>query len=218
MFPIRDMSGQTVGFGGRMLPSSPLLKREQPPPKYYNSAETMLFSKSRQLYGIDQARDAAVKSGCLAIVEGYTDVLMAHQMGVANVVATMGTALNERHIEQLRRVVPRVILVFDADAGGETGVDRAIEVFIKNDLSLQVATLPDGLDPCDLLVQQGPEPFQSALTKAVNVLEFKLNRVWAREAQGGLEGQHRAVEAVLGRGDARARAVPQGTLEIARYL
>jgi len=195
MFPIRDMRGQTVGFGGRVLPGSP---QEARGPKYYNSAETALFSKSQQLYGIDHARDAAAKTGCLAIVEGYTDVLMAHQMGIANVVATMGTALNDRHVQQLRRVVPKVILVFDADAGGETGVDRALEVFIKNDLSLQVATLPEGLDPCDLLVQQGPEPLQSALTKAVNVLEFKLNRVWAREAQGGLEGQHRAVEAVLG--------------------
>jgi DNA primase len=195
IFPIRDMRGQTVGFGGRVLPGSP---QEARGPKYYNSAETMLFSKSRQLYGIDHARDAAAKSGCLAIVEGYTDVLMAHQMGVANVVATMGTALNDRHVQQLRRVVPKVILVFDADAGGETGVDRALEVFVKNDLHLQVATLPEGLDPCDLLVQQGTEPFQSALTKAVDVLEFKLNRVWERESRGGLEGQRRAVDAVLG--------------------
>jgi DNA primase len=195
IFPIRDLRGQTVGFGGRVLPGS---ASEERGPKYYNSAETMLFSKSQQLYGIDHARDAASKAGWLAVVEGYTDVLMAHQKGVANVVATMGTALNERHVQQLRRVVPKVILVFDADAGGEGGVDRALEVFVRNEMDLQVATLPEGLDPCDLLVRDGPEPFKSALTKAVDVLEFKLNRVWAREVHNGVEGQRRAVDLVLG--------------------
>jgi DNA primase len=183
-----------VGFGGRILPSSP---KAATSPKYYNSAETVLFSKSNQLYGIDQARQAALEQGFLAVVEGYTDVLMAHQMGICHVVATMGTALNERHVQQLRRLVPRVVLVFDADAGGEGGVDRALEVFVKNDLELQVASLPEGLDPCDLLVQKGAEPFQSALTKAENVLEFKLNRVWNQEGTS-VEGRRRAIDAVLG--------------------
>ncbi len=194
MFPVRDARGQTVGFGGRILPSSP----KKDAPKYYNSAETVLFSKSQQLYGIDQARDAAVKAGFLAIVEGYTDVLMAHQHGIGNVVATMGTALNERHVQNLRRVVPKVVLVFDADAGGDTGVDRGLQVFVSHDMDLAVATLPPGLDPCDLLVQQGPEPLRLALTNAVDVLEFKLNRVWAQEAASGVEGRRRAVDAVLG--------------------
>ena len=194
VFPIRDGRGQTVGFGGRILPSSPKVASA---PKYYNSAETVLFSKSNQLYGIDQARQAALDEGYLAVVEGYTDVLMAHQVGITHVVATMGTALNERHVQQLRRLVPRVVLVFDADAGGEGGVDRALEVFVKNDLELQVASLPEGLDPCDLIAQKGPEPFRSALTKAVDVLEFKLNRVWAQEGSS-VEGRRRAIDAVLG--------------------
>jgi len=194
IFPIRYGRGQTVGFGGRILPCSP---KADSSPKYYNSAETVLFSKSNQLYGIDQARQAALDHGYLAVVEGYTDVLMAHQVGISHVVATMGTALNERHVQQLRRLVPRVVLVFDADAGGEGGVDRALEVFVKNDLELQVASLSDGLDPCDLLVQKGPEPFQSALTNAVDVLEFKLNRVWSQEGTS-VEGRRRAIDAVLG--------------------
>jgi DNA primase len=194
MFPIRDLGGQTVGFGGRILPSSPFAERS---PKYYNSSETPLFSKSEQLYGIDHARAAATKAGYLAIVEGYTDVLMAHQHGIANVVATMGTALNARHVQKLRGVVPRVVLVFDADAGGETGVDRAIEVFVSHDLDLRVACLPEGLDPCDLLAARGPEPFREALERAVEVFDFKLERVWAREAKNGLDGQRRAVEQVL---------------------
>jgi DNA primase len=193
IFPIRDQRGQTVGFGGRILPDSP----HQNGPKYYNSAETPLFSKSDQLYGIDLARDAAAKIGCLAIVEGYTDVMMAHQHGVNHVVATMGTALNARHIKKIRNLVPRVVLVFDADEGGEKGVDRALEVFVSHDLDLRVATLPDGLDPCDLLVAQGPEPFRKALDGAIDVLDYKLQRVWAREASQGIEGQRRAAEQML---------------------
>jgi DNA primase len=194
MFPIRDMRGQTVGFGGRVLPSSPSAAEAA---KYYNSSETVLFSKSENLYGIDLARDAAVKAGYLAVVEGYTDVLMAHQAGIAQVVATMGTALNERHIQQVRRLVNKVILVFDADEGGDTGVDRALEVFVKSDMELLVARLPEGLDPCDLLAQKGPGPFQSALTEAADVLEYKLNRVWSREGTS-VEGRRRAIDAVLG--------------------
>jgi DNA primase len=195
LFPIRDARGQTVGFGGRILPSSPLSARA---PKYYNSSGTPLFAKGEHLYGLDQACQAGAKAGFLIVVEGYTDVLMAHQLGIPNVVATMGTALNARHVHHLRRFVGRVVLIFDADAGGDTGVDRALEVFVRYNLDLKIATLPQGLDPCDLLVQQGPEPFRLAVQNAVDVLDFKLDRVWASEANQGLDGKRRAVDAVLG--------------------
>jgi DNA primase len=193
-FPIRNERGQTVGFGGRILPSSPLSSRG---PKYYNSSDTPLFTKSEQLYGIDQARAAAEKTGYLAVVEGYTDVLMAHQMGIVPVVATMGTALNGRHVQKLRHFAPRVVLVFDADVGGNTGVDRALELFASNDAELAIATLPAGLDPCDLLVKEGPESFRKVLEGAVDALEFKLNQVLAAEDIAGIEGKRRAVDAVL---------------------
>jgi DNA primase len=194
-FPIRDVRGQTVGFGGRILPNSPLASRA---PKYYNSCDTVLFSKSEQLYGIDQARPSAEKVGYLAVVEGYTDVLMAHQLGVQQVVATMGTALNDRHVRQLRRFVPRVVLVFDADAGGDQGVDRALELFASHDMELAVANLPAGLDPCDLLVKEGVEPFRRVLENAVDALEFKLNAMVIREDATSVEGRRRIADAVLG--------------------
>jgi DNA primase len=194
-FPIRDVRGQCVGFGGRILPGSPLASRA---PKYYNSCDTPLFSKSEHLYGLDQARQSAEKAGYLAIVEGYTDVLMAHQLGVCQVVATMGTALNDRHVRQLRRFVPRVVLVFDADAGGEQGVDRALELFASNDMELAVATLPAGLDPCDLLVKEGADPFCRVLESAVDALEFKLSVMVAREDATSVEGRRRIADAVLG--------------------
>jgi len=195
IFPIRDVRGRTVGFGGRILPSSPAADRV---PKYYNSTDTPLFTKSEQLYGIDQARDAAVKAGYLAVVEGYTDVLMAHQCGVLPVVATLGTALNERHLALLKRFVPRVVLVFDADAGGSRGVEQALELFLRHDVELAIAALPAGLDPCDLLVQQGKGPFLKALEQAKDALEFKLDEVKRSEDLGTVSGRQRAIDAVLG--------------------
>ena len=196
MFPIRDVRGQAVGFGGRILPSSPLSARA---PKYYNSSDSPLFSKSAQLYGLDQARQAGAQAGYLAVVEGYTDVLMAHQLGIPQVVSTMGTALNARHVQHLRRWLAggRVVLVFDADAGGQTAVDRALELFVSQEVDLAIATLPEGMDPCDLLVQQGPEPFRAALAGAVDALEFKLNQVLAADSAAGVEGRRRAIDAVL---------------------
>lgn len=196
IFPIRDVRGQTVGFGGRVLPGTPTAERG---PKYYNSSDTPLFSKSECLYGLDLARQAGSAAGYLAVVEGYTDVMMAHQVGICQVVATMGTALNARHVHHLRRYVPRVVLVFDADAGGNTGVDRALEIFASQEVDLAVATLPEGLDPCDLLVQEGgPERFKEILAGAIDALDFKLNQLLADEAMSGVEGRRRAVDAVLG--------------------
>jgi DNA primase len=195
IFPIRNTRGQAVGFGGRILPTSPFADRA---PKYYNSCDTPLFTKSEQLYGLDQARSAATEAGYLAVVEGYTDVLMAHQLGVPQVVATMGTALNSRHVHHLRRIVPRVVLIFDADAGGSTGVDRALQIFVSQNVELAIATLPEGLDPCDLLVERGPEPFRAALASAVDALDFKLQQVLTTNGAQNVEGRRRAVDAVLG--------------------
>ena len=195
MFPIRDVRGQTVGFGGRILPDSPLAARA---PKYYNSAETPLFKKSELIYGLDLARHAGAAAGYLAVVEGYTDVMMAHQCGVQQVVATMGTALTTIHVGQLRRYVPKVVLVYDADAGGMGGVDRALELFVSQDVELAVASLPDGLDPCDLLCSPGGvEVFRQALSTAQDALEFKLNQLLSQENSRTVEGTRRVVDAIL---------------------
>jgi DNA primase len=194
LFPIRDARGQAVGFGGRILPSSPLSAKS---PKYINSSETPLFTKSEQLYGLDQARQAGMTAGYLAVVEGYTDVLMAHQMGVPQVVATLGTALNARHVQHLRRFVPKVVLVFDADAGGSTGVDRALEIFVSQNVDLTIAALPEGKDPCDFLIEQGAEPFRQALANAVDALDFKLSQLLGADGSTGIEARRKALEAVL---------------------
>jgi DNA primase len=194
IFPIRDVRGQTIAFGGRILPGS---SQAEPGPKYYNSAESPLFTKSKHLYGFDQARMAAERAGYLAVVEGYTDVLMAHQLGVLPVVATLGTALNSQHIELLRKYVPRVVLVYDADAGGRGGVDRALALFISHEIDLAVATLPEGMDPCDFLLSQGAEAFRRVLAGATEALEFKLAQVCTPERERTIEGRRQIVEEVL---------------------
>lgn len=193
-FPIRNPRGQPVGFGGRILPGSPAENRA---PKYYNSADSAIFSKSEQLFGIDLAREAARRSGWLAIVEGYTDVLMAHQAGIAPVIATMGTALNARHLSQIRRHAARVVLVYDADAGGDAGVERALALFAKSEIDLTVASLPEGKDPCDWLLESGPGPFKAALEGATDLLEFTISRWFPEGIEQRVEPMRRAVERVL---------------------
>jgi DNA primase len=215
MFPIRDVRGQIIAFGGRIMPESALAARA---PKYYNSAETPLFSKSDVLFGLDLARHAAASAGYLAVVEGYTDVMMAHQCGVTNVVATMGTALNSRHVDQLKRTVSKVVLVYDADAGGFTGVDRALEVFVSQDVELAVAVLPEGLDPCDLLVRSGGvDTFKTILASAVDALDFKLNRLLERNGASSVEGTRRVVDEVL-MAMAAAPVLPSRTAQVKQEL
>lgn len=196
MFPIRDAQGRTVAFGGRIMPDSPFAARG---PKYYNSPETLLFKKQEQLYGIDLARHAGSAAGFLAVVEGYTDVMMAHQSGIANVVATMGTALNARHVAQLVRHVKKIVLVYDADEGGNTGVDRALEIFVSQDVELAVATLPEGLDPADLLAQpDGAAVFRNALATAVDAVDFKLNQLFAKADGNSVQESLRILDVILG--------------------
>ncbi len=215
MFPIKDVRGQVVGFGGRIMPNSPYASRA---PKYYNSADTPLFKKSELLYGLDVARHGGASAGYLAVVEGYTDVMMAHQCGVTQVVATMGTALNATHVAHLRRYVPKVVLVYDADAGGLTGVDRALEIFVSQDVELAVATLPEGLDPCDLLVRpDGIDTFKRVLTSAADALDFKLNRLLERDATPSDETKRRIVDEVLGV-MASAAMTPSAAAQLKREL
>ena len=215
MFPIKDVRGQVVGFGGRIMPNNPLAARG---PKYYNSAETPLFHKSELLYGLDLARHGGATAGYLAVVEGYTDVMMAHQCGVSQVVATMGTALNIKHVAQLRRYVPKVVLVYDGDAAGMKGMDKALEIFVSQDVELAVATLPDGLDPCDLLVRpDGVETFKKVLTSATDALDFKLNKLLDRDPTPSDDTKRRIVRDILGV-MASAPSVPGAAAQVKREL
>ena len=194
IFPIRDPRGQVVGFGGRVLPTA---AEGNTGPKYYNTAETPVFSKKTLLYGLDLAQKEAAKTGTLAIVEGYMDVLMAHQHGIRNVVAPMGTALTADHLRKLRGLAQKIVLVFDADKGGNTGVDRALELFVGQKIDLRIGIPPEGLDPCDVLVKNGPEAMRKILDGATDVFEFKLKQVWPKGKTFNVEQKRAAVDQML---------------------
>jgi DNA primase len=169
MCPIRDVHGQVVAFGGRVL--------DDAQPKYLNSPDTPLFSKGRQLFALDRARQSVAASGTLVVVEGYFDVIAAHQAGFTNVVATLGTALTPAHLETIRRLVTRVCLVFDPDAAGVRAALRTVDLFAPLDLRVDVVSLPDGKDPDRVIHEDGPDAFRAALEQAVALTQFVLDHV-----------------------------------------
>ena len=171
MFSIRDVQQRPIAFGGRVLPEL----AEGKAAKYINSSESRLFSKSEQFYGLDIAKDAVTKSREIVIVEGYTDVIMAHQHGQSNVVAVLGTALGVRHVQLLKRFADIVLLLLDGDAAGQRRTNEILELFVAEQADLRVVTLPEGLDPCDYIQQRGSTEFALLLETAVDALDHKLH-------------------------------------------
>ncbi len=176
MFPIRDRQKRPVAFGGRILPG----EKSENTPKYFNSLESIIFTKSQLLYGLDHARDAIGKTETAVVVEGYTDCITAHQYGQQNVVATLGTALAETHVTNLKRFVRNVVLVFDGDTAGKDSTDRALSKFLAQEVNLRILTLADGLDPADFLEQQGGEAFAELVQKAPEAWQHKLKTTIAK--------------------------------------
>jgi DNA primase len=167
MFPIEDVTGRIIGFGGRTLGDDPA--------KYMNSPATALFDKSHSLYGLGRARQAIAETGTVVLVEGYTDVMMAHQCGVRNVVAALGTSLTSGHARILRRYAKRIVLVFDSDVAGRSAANRALDVCLSEKVDIQLAFVPEGKDPCDYVLEAGAEAFRRVIETAQDVLEFKWN-------------------------------------------
>ncbi len=190
MFPILDVSGRTIGFGGRTLGEDRA--------KYLNTPETPLFDKGRHLYGLQLARDAIAQRGRVIVVEGYTDCMMAHQFGYAETVATLGTALTVDHVRLLRRYTENAYLVFDSDEAGTRAADRGLEVFLTQQLDVKLVQVPEGKDPCDFLLAQGAEAFEALLNRALGALEFKWRAIRLRygEANSG-PGRREPIEEFL---------------------
>jgi DNA primase len=168
LFSIHDAQARPVGLGGRLLPDIDVGS----PAKYVNSPETPLFRKSHLLYGLDLAKDAIRKGGVAMVMEGYTDVIVAHQYGFQNAVAVLGTALGEQHVRILKRFADRIVLVLDGDEAGQKRTNEVLELFIAQQADLRILTLPDGLDPCDFLHQRGAAALAELLAgSAVDALE-----------------------------------------------
>ncbi|MFW6220888.1 MAG: DNA primase [Fibrobacterota bacterium] len=167
MFPIFDIAGRPIAFGGRAL-------TDEDHPKYLNSPETALYNKSRTLYGMHTARQAVKQSGTLLVVEGYMDVLSLYQAGIRNSVATSGTALTEQHGQMMRRFAQRIVLVFDGDSAGRRAAIRAVHILSPLNLDVRVLLLPSEHDPDTYVQQKGAEEFLKQADNAVSGFVFVL--------------------------------------------
>ena len=192
IFPICNEVGQPIAFGARVI-------NPEDEPKYLNSPETAIFHKSRTLYGLHLAKRSIIDSGTAIVTEGYTDVIACHQAGLKNVVATLGTALTREHAQTLGKLCHTVVLLFDGDEAGQRAADRGIEVFFREPIDVKVCTLPDNLDPDDLLRQEdGAERFSGAIAGAQDAIRYKLRRFdRALRDQTGLSARQRALETFL---------------------
>ena len=176
MFPIRDLQGRTIAFGGRVI--------GQGEPKYINTSNCPLFSKRSNLFGIDAAKSTIVTRGAAVVVEGYTDVISMHEHGFTNAVATLGTALTPQHVKLLTRFADKVIYLFDGDAAGQKAADRAAELITTSvapesgsrPVSLSVAVIPGNMDPVEFIDAQGRDAMQALLDGAEPLLRFVIDR------------------------------------------
>ncbi len=175
MFPICDVRGKVIAFGGRILDDSKIKDPKFPQPKYINSPENVVYSKGRHLFGLNVAKKDATKK--LLIVEGYMDVISLHQRGITNVVGALGTALTEQQGWLLRKSTEQVILGFDADGAGQTAVARSMEILQKMGCDMRVLQIEGAKDPDEFIVKFGEGRFKLAIDNAISLVEFKVKNL-----------------------------------------
>ena len=198
IFPILDDAGECIAFGGRVVGEGD--------PKYLNSQETPLFHKSRVLYGLDRAKSSMTSTGVALVVEGYTDVIALHEAGLANAVATLGTALTKQHIRILsRHVGSKIVYLFDGDAAGQRAADRALgfigETMVpeagRSRVELCACTLPDDLDPADFVARRGIEALRQQIDAAPPLISYGIDRRIALFDTSTAEGRAAAFEEAI---------------------
>ena len=191
VFPIIDLRDKVIGFGGRVI--------DDTLPKYLNSPETSVYSKSRSLYGIHHAKSHCREKAEVLVVEGYLDVIALYQHGIRNVVATLGTALTQQHVRMLKGLIGnhgKVILVFDSDDAGLKAAQRSIEVFDKEYVNAQVLVLKSGYDPDTYVFEFGAEAFLGMVSKAMGFIPFLLETALKNFGMT-IEGKVKAVSELL---------------------
>ena len=185
MVALSDSSGEVVGFTGRIIRDDPRA------PKYLNTPQTLLFDKSRHIFGLYQAKEAIRKSDAAVIVEGNLDVVSSHQAGVKNVVATAGTAMTLQHLKALSRLAGRIRLAFDGDRAGVSATERAINLAQEIGVELEVVSLPDGVKDPDELIQKDPALWQAAVERAQPAVDWVIARHAEMEDLATAEGKRR---------------------------
>jgi DNA primase len=189
MFPIVDLAGDVLGFGGRVL--------GQGEPKYLNSPETAAFHKGDTLYAVGAAREAVRNEGFAVLVEGYMDVIALHQAGVTQVVATLGTGFTSGHVRLLKRYTDRVVVNFDPDAAGRAAARRSLEVLLENGFEVSVVSLPPGKDPDLFVREEGPERYKERLQAAAPYIEYLAREAAARRDIASPRGKVEALNEIL---------------------
>ena len=173
IFPLADSNGSIIAFSGRAL-------TKETEPKYLNSPDTILFTKSEVLYGLDKAKDQIRKRDYAVLVEGQIDLVLSHQSGVRNSVASSGTAFTRMHLERLKRLSSRIIIAFDGDSAGEKAAEKASMLGIALGLEVKVANLPEGLDPAEV-IRKNPEEWKDILRESLPAVEFFFNKIEEKE-------------------------------------
>ena len=189
IFPIRNLSGQIMGFGGRAL--------DDTLPKYLNSPETPIYTKGRSLYAMEKARQEVGRSESVIVVEGYFDAIALHQAGIRHVVATLGTALTPFHLQIIRRFAKQVVLIFDPDQAGINATLRTIDLFLESGMHATVVSLPDGQDPDNFVRSRGSEAFLVAVQQAKNLMDFALAQFVGQTGRSGIDQKRRVAEQIL---------------------
>ena len=185
MFPICDSLGRVIGFSGRILED----KRKEA--KYVNSPETLIFHKSSVLFAFDKARKEIVEKKLAIVVEGQIDAMRCHTVGIKNVVASQGTALTVQHAKLIKRYADEVVLIFDSDTAGVSAALSTSKLFLENELSVRVATLPNGEDPDSLILKHGVNIFKKEINDALPALNFLIKTIENKEDQTTVVGRKR---------------------------
>ncbi len=189
IFPIFDLTGNVLGFGGRAL--------DENPPKYLNSPESALYHKGQSLYGLHVAKGFIREEGLALIVEGYLDLLTLHQFGFKHAVATLGTAMTESHIRLLKRFSNHFITIFDSDKSGTAATVRALPLFLDEEISCEVVRLPGEHDPDSFLQGGHRDEFQEMLFQAIPIFDFFIDEVLSGSDLASADGKARAIDEIL---------------------
>jgi len=189
MFPLKDARGKIVGFAGRAL--------GEEIPKYLNSPETLLYKKSQHLFGLDLAREAIRKEDSVLLVEGHFDLVRLFQHGIANAVATCGTALTALQIGLIRNYTRNVVLVFDSDAAGQAASRKGYDLLLEQEMNVKILTLPQGHDPDSFLQDEKTEKFMEQVRNAPPFIESYIKETLKQENIASPDGRIRVVNRVL---------------------
>jgi len=191
MFPINDVSGETIGFGGRVMPDA-----QEQGAKYLNTPKTLLYDKSRVLYGLDKARSSIRSLDQTILVEGYTDVSLSHQAGFTNTVSVSGTALTPLQLDILKRYSDKIVVAFDMDEAGRSATKRSINLLQEKGFLVRIVSAIKDLDPAEM-ISKDPKIWEKAIKDSQSIFDFYFQRTFAKYSPETPEGRREIVAQIL---------------------